>query len=100
MVPPAIDALPSNPCKLEEIIPPEDWFVHDRDSINRYWTVGPEPLFEIRDHVGAEEGPSVFTLSDLVSLLHALPRPDDEYLEAVEQIMENQPMLPGSPWEC
>ena len=37
------------------------------------------------------------TVRDLVRLLQAAPRPDDGYLDAVEEIANNQ--LPETPWE-
>src|SRR5688572_18037642 len=39
------------------------------------------------------------TLADLVAVLAQLPRPDDEYLDAVEEYVRNQPPVEPSPWE-
>jgi antitoxin (DNA-binding transcriptional repressor) of toxin-antitoxin stability system len=39
------------------------------------------------------------TVRDLVRLLQVTPRPDDAYLDAVEEIAKNQPALPETPWE-
>jgi antitoxin (DNA-binding transcriptional repressor) of toxin-antitoxin stability system len=39
------------------------------------------------------------TVRDLVRLLESMPRPDDAYLDAVEDIVKNQPTLPVTPWE-
>lgn len=38
------------------------------------------------------------TVRDLVRLLRAAPSPDDGYLDAVEEIANNQPALPETPW--
>lgn len=40
-----------------------------------------------------------FTLGDLAALLKEIPAPDAEYLDLVESLQSNQPMLGGSPWE-
>jgi len=40
-----------------------------------------------------------FTFGDLVDLLSRLPKPDDEYLDAVEEITRNQEPVGPSPWE-
>jgi hypothetical protein len=40
-----------------------------------------------------------FTLKDLAELLESLPPPDDQYFDNVEEISQNQPALPQSPWE-
>ncbi|TDI36652.1 MAG: type II toxin-antitoxin system Phd/YefM family antitoxin [Acidobacteria bacterium] len=55
---------------------------------------GGEPICEIRP-----AAPTRFTGRDLVSLLSSLPPVDAGYLESVESAIENQPRLPGSPWE-
>jgi antitoxin (DNA-binding transcriptional repressor) of toxin-antitoxin stability system len=39
------------------------------------------------------------TFGDLVALLSQLPRPDDEYLDAVEEIIRNQEPIEPSPWD-
>lgn len=43
--------------------------------------------------------PSPRTVRDLVRLLEAAPRPDDGYLDAVEEVARNQRMIPETPWE-
>ena len=53
-----------------------------------------EPICQI-----APMGPAKRTVRDLVRLLQSAPRPDDAYLDAVEDIANNQPMLPEVPWE-
>ena len=40
-----------------------------------------------------------FTLSDLAALLKTVPAPDEGYLQVVESLQSNQPVLGGSPWE-
>ena len=55
---------------------------------------GGETICEIRP-----AAPTRFTGRDLVSLLSSLPPVDAGYLESVESAIENQPKLPGSPWE-
>lgn len=47
----------------------------------------------------APMAPARRTVSDLVRLLQSAPRPDDAYLDAVEEIAQNQPALPETPWE-
>lgn len=44
-------------------------------------------------------GPARCTVADLVRALKAAPRPDAEYLDAVEAATKDQPKLPRSPWE-
>lgn len=44
-------------------------------------------------------GPALRTVRDLVLLLQTAPHPDDAYLAAVEDIANNQPTLPETPWE-
>jgi hypothetical protein len=39
------------------------------------------------------------TVQDFVRLLRAVWRPDDEYLDTVEQVARNQPVAPETPWE-
>jgi antitoxin (DNA-binding transcriptional repressor) of toxin-antitoxin stability system len=39
------------------------------------------------------------TGADLIELFARLPRPDDEYLDAVEEIIRNQEPIGPSPWE-
>lgn len=47
----------------------------------------------------APTAPARRTVSDLVWLLQNAPRPDDAYLDAVEEIAQNQPTLPATPWD-
>lgn len=53
-----------------------------------------EPICKI-----APMGPATRTVRDLVRLLQSAARPDDAYLDAVEDIANNQPTLPEVPWE-
>ena len=39
------------------------------------------------------------TGADLIALFARLPKPDDEYLDAVEEIIRNQEPVGPSPWE-
>jgi antitoxin (DNA-binding transcriptional repressor) of toxin-antitoxin stability system len=39
------------------------------------------------------------TVRDLVDLLSAAPRPDDAFLDAVEELTKNQPSVSEGPWE-
>jgi antitoxin (DNA-binding transcriptional repressor) of toxin-antitoxin stability system len=53
-----------------------------------------EPICRI-----APMGPAACTVRDLVRLLQTAPRPDDAYLDAVEEIANDQSTLPETPWE-
>lgn len=53
-----------------------------------------EPICRI-----APVAPARLTVRDLVQLLETAPRPDDAYCDAVEEIAQNQPTLPETPWE-
>ncbi len=53
-----------------------------------------EPIGQI-----APMSPAPRTVRDLVLLLQTAPHPDDAYLDAVEEIANNQPTLPETPWE-
>lgn len=53
-----------------------------------------EPICRIEPIVPARR-----TVRDLVRLLQAAPRPDDAYLDAVEEFVHNQPTVPETPWE-
>jgi antitoxin (DNA-binding transcriptional repressor) of toxin-antitoxin stability system len=39
------------------------------------------------------------TVRDLVRVLQAAPRPDEAYLDAVEEVARNQPSILETPWE-
>jgi hypothetical protein len=39
------------------------------------------------------------TVRGLIGVLRSSPRPDDEYLDAVEQVARNQPEATEMPWE-
>jgi antitoxin (DNA-binding transcriptional repressor) of toxin-antitoxin stability system len=54
---------------------------------------GGEPVCQI-----VPARPAVRTVADLVQLLRTVPRPDDEYIDILEDITKNQPSLPPSPW--
>ena len=54
---------------------------------------GGEPICQI-----VPARPVVRTVADLVHLLRTIPKPDDEYLDILEDITKNQPPLPPSPW--
>lgn len=43
-------------------------------------------------------GPSRRTLADFVQWFRTIPKPDDEYWETINGIVEHQPSLPESPW--
>lgn len=53
-----------------------------------------EPICQI-----APVGRPQRTVRDLVRLLQSAPRPDDAYLDAVQEIANSQPTLPEVPWE-
>jgi antitoxin (DNA-binding transcriptional repressor) of toxin-antitoxin stability system len=53
-----------------------------------------EPICRI-----APMSPTQRTVRDLVLLLQTAPHPDDAYLDAVEEIANNQLTLPETPWE-
>jgi antitoxin (DNA-binding transcriptional repressor) of toxin-antitoxin stability system len=55
---------------------------------------GGEPICRIEPIV-----PARCTVRDLVRLLQVAPRPDDAYLDTVEDVARNQPTLPETPWE-
>jgi antitoxin (DNA-binding transcriptional repressor) of toxin-antitoxin stability system len=55
---------------------------------------GGEPICRIEPIVPVRR-----TVRDLIRLLQAAPRPDDAYLDAVEDVAQNQPTLPETPWE-
>lgn len=39
------------------------------------------------------------TVRELVDLLRTVPRPDDTYLDAVEELTRAQPLVSEGPWE-
>ncbi len=43
-------------------------------------------------------GPAARTVADLVRLLDSVPRPDDGYLEVLEDVTTRQPPPPPSRW--
>jgi antitoxin (DNA-binding transcriptional repressor) of toxin-antitoxin stability system len=42
--------------------------------------------------------PTHFTGADFAALMKRLPRPDDEYLDIVEQVVSNQSPIEPPPW--
>lgn len=54
---------------------------------------GGQPICELRP-----ASPSLFTGTDLVTLLRSLPEVDTGFLDAVEASIRDQPMLPESAW--
>jgi len=54
---------------------------------------GGEPVCEI-----IPARPVTRTVADLVRALRAIPKPDDEYWETVEDLTTHQQPLPPSPW--
>lgn len=56
-------------------------------------TRGGQPICELRP-----AAPTLFTGADLVTLFRSLPAVDEEYLSAVEEAAQSQPLLPESPW--
>jgi antitoxin (DNA-binding transcriptional repressor) of toxin-antitoxin stability system len=54
---------------------------------------GGQPICELRPAV-----PTLFTGVDLVTLFRSLPAVDEDYLSAVEEAAQSQPLLPESPW--
>lgn len=55
---------------------------------------GGEPVSEI-----SPVTPPRFTGADFLSLLHALPKPDSGYWDAVEDRTKQKPAVPESPWD-
>jgi antitoxin (DNA-binding transcriptional repressor) of toxin-antitoxin stability system len=43
--------------------------------------------------------PPKFSGAELVNLLRALPKPDEDYLAAVEALVKNQPVVAESGWQ-
>jgi hypothetical protein len=54
---------------------------------------GGKSICEIRP-----SGPAKFTGRELANLLRALPRPDEEYLTMLEELMAKQPKVAESRW--
>jgi len=44
-------------------------------------------------------GPSKFSGAELAKLLRSLPKPDEEYLTIVENLMAKQPSVADSGWQ-
>jgi antitoxin (DNA-binding transcriptional repressor) of toxin-antitoxin stability system len=80
----AAEAAQTFPDMIERVHSHGDVFIVERAG---------EPMCRI-----APVPPAQRTVRDLVRLLQALPRPDDAYLDAVEEVANNQPVLPESPW--
>ena len=53
-----------------------------------------EPICEI---VPAKLGKS--TVADFIKLMRSLPKPDEEYLDLLEERRRTQPKVAPSPWE-
>jgi antitoxin (DNA-binding transcriptional repressor) of toxin-antitoxin stability system len=72
------------------------------DLINRASYQGETFVIERGGKPLCQLGPleeKVCTFGDLVALWSRLPRPDDEFLDAVEEIIRNQEPIGPSPWE-
>ncbi|WP_148313680.1 hypothetical protein [Sorangium cellulosum] len=81
----AADAVQTFEDMIERVRSRGDVFVVEREG---------EPICRIEPIA-----PVRSTVRDLVRSLQGAPRPDDGYLDAVEEIAQNQPMLPETPWE-
>ncbi|WP_437279176.1 hypothetical protein WME90_01050 [Sorangium sp. So ce375] len=81
----AAEAAQTFPDVIERVRSHGDVFVVEREG---------EPICRIGPVVPARR-----TVRDLVRLLQTAPRPDDAYLDAVEEVAKNQPTLPETPWE-
>ena len=81
----AAEAAQTFPDVIERVRSHGDVFVVEREG---------EPICRIEPIFPARR-----TVRDLVRLLQAAPRPDDAYLDAVEEVAQNQPTLPETPWE-
>jgi len=55
---------------------------------------GGKPICEIRP-----AGPPKFNGAALVTLLRSLPKPDEQYLAAVEELITKQPTVAESAWQ-
>lgn len=72
------------------------------DLINRVGYKGERFIIERGGRPMCEMSPidkHRFTGRDLLALLASLPRPDGEFLDAVEEIARAQPAVGDSPWE-
>ena len=54
---------------------------------------GGKPICEI-----VPAGSAKFTGAQLVNLLRSLPKPDEEYLAVVEELIAKQPAVAEAPW--
>ena len=81
----AADAAQTFPDVIERVRSRGDVFVVEREG---------EPICRIEPIRPARR-----TARDLVRLLQAAPHPDSAYLDAVDDIVRNQPAPPESPWE-
>jgi antitoxin (DNA-binding transcriptional repressor) of toxin-antitoxin stability system len=55
---------------------------------------GGKPICEI-----VPARPAKFSGTELANLLHSLPRPDEEYLAIVEELIAKQPTVTESGWQ-
>ncbi|HKV53485.1 MAG TPA: hypothetical protein VJN94_02485 [Candidatus Binataceae bacterium] len=55
---------------------------------------GGKPICEI-----LPAGPPSFTGAELARLLHSLPKPDEDYLRIVEELITKQPTVAESGWQ-
>ena len=81
----AAEAAETFPDVIERVRLHRDVFVVEREG---------EPICRI-EPIQAERS----TVRDLLRLLNATPRPDDDYLDAVEEVTRNQPECSETPWE-
>jgi antitoxin (DNA-binding transcriptional repressor) of toxin-antitoxin stability system len=81
----SLDAAKTFPEVIERVRSHGEVFVVEREG---------EPICRIEPIVPARR-----TVRDLVRLLQSTPRPDDAYLDAVDEVARNQPTLPETPWE-
>jgi prevent-host-death family protein len=70
------------------------------DILNRVRYRGETFVIERRGEPICEIVPAkVSTVSDFVRLIRSIPKPDDEYLDTLEEIRRTQPRVAPSPWE-
>ncbi|WP_437759362.1 hypothetical protein [Sorangium sp. So ce1389] len=81
----AADAAQMFPDVIERVRSQGEVFVVEREG---------EPICRIEPIAPARR-----TVRDLVRLLQSAPPPDAAYLDAVEEIAQNQPTVPETPWE-